>query len=355
LDYLNHIESSIPKGLISQQNYDEIKTLASFFKANITSFFGFETRLHKNDGKVDYLFAISKKNNEREELLRLFEDNKLPSEFMKHEKWKQIKKLVQTWSDKSSILYDKVLGLWFEFDTASESKEIPIPSLFFQIKPIRKDKSKDDEDYSWIIDTLIPSSTGKDMTFENKQKMIQSINYLPEESVLLHIAAMISRNSSIIRTTIKMKPEQIVPYLESLGWKDENDGLSTLLDNIKDLSTRIILHISIGEEIDPKIGLECSFSPDMYHQQEKWDRFFDYLIQENMCLPQIKDLVLSVNGITQEDSSESFQSFEPAVQIDSTSGSEALVRYLSHIKIQYAPNKPILAKAYPGVRLFRKK
>jgi hypothetical protein len=355
LDYLNHIESSIPRGLISQQNYNEIKTLASFFKCNITSFFGFETRLNKKDGRVDYLFAISKKNNEREEFLRLFDNNTLPSQFMKNQKWMQIEKFARKWTDKSSILYDKILGLWLEFDTSNVTREIPVPGLFFQIKPIRKDKSKTQEDYSWITDILIPASTGKEMNYKNKQKMLQSIENLPEGSLLLHVAAMISRDSSIIRTTIKMKPEQIIPYLTSLGWNDENDGLSKLVNSIQEYTTRIILHISIDDEINPKIGLECSFSPDLYHQEKRWEKLFDYLIQQGACLPQKKDLVLSANGISQEEPCEDFQLFTPVVQLDSTISPKALVRYLSHIKIQYTPNEPFIAKAYPGVRLFGKK
>ena len=352
IDYLDNVQPFFMNGLISKENYSKIKHLASLFPSNITSFFGFETRLHNNNGKVDYLFAISKKNNEREELLRLFEENKLPPKFMENVKWRQIERFVRSWSDKNSILYNNVLGVWFEFDTASDLSDVPVPGLFIQIRPIQKDKSKGDDDFSWITDTLIPASTGKFMSNGNKQKMLQSIKNLPDGAVLLFVAAMIQRNSSVIRTTIKMKPEQIVPYLKSLGWKDKEDGLLKLLDSVKEYSTRIILHMSIGEEINPKIGLECSFSPDTYHKENRWGEFFDYLIQQGACLPQKKHMLLSPNGINKEDSSKDFNSYAPVVQLDSTNSSKALVRYLSHIKIQYTPSEPIIAKAYPGVRLF---
>ncbi|RLF57742.1 MAG: hypothetical protein DRN27_07170 [Thermoplasmata archaeon] len=355
-NYLTHIESSIPNDLISPKNYSRICNLASIFNNNITSFFGFETRLNKMDGCVDYLLAISSKKGEREALLDLLKRQQLPTRFLQKPEWGQIQSFVEDWSNEGSILNKNVLGIWLEFDTAYSSSESLIPGLFVQIKPISKEKSKDPMNYSWITEQLFPALTGKRLDCKNEEMINKSIKQLPNSSFLLFVAAMISRESSIIRTTIKMNSNQIIPYLESLGWKDENNGLDSLLEQVSKHSTRIILHMDIGKEINPKIGIECSFSPDLYHFEKRWDGFFDYLIKEGACLPEKKEQLISFMRVDQEDNTNKFSldSYLPAVKFNDNNFSGTIVKYLSHIKIQYKPNGSIFAKAYPGVRLFGK-
>jgi len=353
-DYLRFIEPYIPEALISRLNFTEIKNLASFFTGRITSFFGFETRLNKNDGRADYLLAISSRKGEREALLSLLKKNDLSTQFLQKIEWQRIKTFIEQWSEDTSILSRKVIGLWLEFDTAYNQSAAPVPGLFVQIKPISKDENGNIEDFSWITKELLPILTGGNLTSKTEDMIKKSFTQLPNKSSILFVAAMISRKSSIIRTTIKMGVTQIVPYLESLGWQDEQNTLSSLLDEIKKYSTRIILHLNIGEELNPKIGLECSFSPDMYHCEKRWSAFFDYLIQKGVCLPEKKEQILSFMGVDQEDSHQefTFESYVPSVKLNNANFTGAIVRYLSHIKIQYQPNQPITAKAYPGVRLF---
>ncbi len=357
VDYLKHIESSIPPELISPENYKTICHLASFFNENITSFFGFETRLHKTDGCADYLFAISSKKGEREALLKLLKEKQLPPSYHQHKDWKQIETFTESWCNPISILHKKVLGLWFEFDTAYKEPDVFVPGLFVQIKPIIKTDTGIVEDFSWINNELFPALTGKTLSEKNIDMINQSIQNLPDKSILLFVAAMISRETSTIRTTIKMNYNQIVPYLKSLGWKDKDDGLQQLLNEVHQHSSRIILHLDIGEEINPKIGLECSFAPDLYHYEVRWVDFFEYLIDKGACLPEKKKQILSFMGVDLKDDTSKFnlESFFPAVKFNDGNYSGALVRYLSHFKIQYLPGKPIAAKAYPGVRLFGKK
>jgi hypothetical protein len=99
-DYLRLIESHIPKELISSQNYAEIKNLASNFNDDLTSFFGFETRLMKSDARSDYLIAVSALKGEREALVNLLEKGNLPKKFLNKSEWQQLHNFALTCGSK---------------------------------------------------------------------------------------------------------------------------------------------------------------------------------------------------------------------------------------------------------------
>jgi hypothetical protein len=167
---------------------------------------------------------------------------------------------------------------------------------------------------------------------------------------------MLSRSTSGVRLIItRICPTKIIPYLTALGWSDNNKEVSTLLKELEEQVTRLVLHINITETgIDPKIGLECSFSPDLYHLETRWSAFFDYLVKKKVCLPEKKEALLQFSGVQQENPRYDFNltSYKAAARLSDNDFSSALVRYISHIKFISKPNSPLEAKAYSGVRLF---
>ena len=124
-DYLYSIAPHVPKGLISNYNLLEIKNLAANFSDNLASFLIFESRLNSYDARSDYCFAVSSKNGEREILKNLIKSGNLPEKFLKQSEWKQIGNFAKSWADPKSVLFDNIIGLWFEFDTAITTTEAP--------------------------------------------------------------------------------------------------------------------------------------------------------------------------------------------------------------------------------------
>ena len=355
--YLKYIESFIPKKIISQKNYNEIKNLAQHLKGNLTSFFGFESRLTSTNARSDYLIAVSSKKGEREELLKLIKNGDLPDQFFEKQEWKNVGFFTEKWTDPDSILYNNILGLWLEFDTADNYAEIPVPSIFLQTIPLRLDEEKDFDNVKWVTRNAIPTLTGQKVSEKLEQKFFDALKKLPNGSSVFHVASMLSRETEGMRIVIKrIRSEDVVPYLESLGWTDQNNGLNELIEEIKKYSNCIRLHININDSIDQKIGLECFISPDHYHKGQGWMEFFDHLVEKGICLPNIKKAVLDFPGIIQEDpiNEFDFETYQPSVKLPDNNFSKAIVRYISHIKINYQPGHQIKAKAYTGVRLFGK-
>lgn len=96
-DYLRLIASHIPEELISSQNFTEIKNLASNLNDDLTSFFGFETRLMNPDARSDYLIAVSALKGEREALVNLLEKGNLPKNFLNRSEWQQLHNFALNW------------------------------------------------------------------------------------------------------------------------------------------------------------------------------------------------------------------------------------------------------------------
>jgi hypothetical protein len=355
-DFLCHVEPYLSEELISHQNYSEIKNLIDYFTGSVTSFFGFESSLSSAEDQSDFLFAVSARRGEREALADLFQKGDFPDAFCQKPEWQRIGRFIESWVDPQSILYHKILGLWFEFDSEDLVADRPIPNIFIHPEPIQTFPSKDASQHAWLFSPALSLLHGSPVSKKIERTILTCIQRLPPDASLFQVGIMLSRPTSHIRLVFKrMHPHQIIPYLKSVGWTDETDGLSSLLNELAKYVTRIVLHISVGETIDKKVGIECSFYPDLFNKETRWSDFLTYLTQKEVCLPEKKSAVIHFPGVEQEVSTvdSEFTSSMSAVKIpDNKMCSSALVRYISHIKLSYEPNYPLDAKVYSGVRLF---
>lgn len=354
--YLSSVESNIPEELISSQNYREMKNLASSFNGSITSFFGFETRMNNFNANSDFLFAVSSQRGEREALANLFTTGKLPKSFLSMREWKNIGNFVTTWADPFSDLYNKILGLWFEFDIVNDSAQVPIPCVFLHTIPLQINNPEDIQSCDWLTRFALPLLTGQALSQTLEHHVFDAIRRLPKGASVFQIGVMLSRSNVGVRLVFnKILPADIIPYLKKLGWSDKDDRLSLHLEELERQGTRIILHINIGENgVDQKIGLECSFYPFLFNFETKWQVFLNYLVKKGLCLGEKKDALLCFPGVKQEEMGKPFdlKSYMRCTSFFDNDFSSALVRYISHIKLVYMPNHPIEAKVYSGVRLF---
>ncbi|MFO7677027.1 MAG: hypothetical protein R6V50_01395 [Thermoplasmatota archaeon] len=343
-DYLDIVSSNIPKELISEDNYEEIKNIADNFRGSLTSFFGFETSLMDSQPRSDYLFAISSKFNEREELLTILERNGLPESLLKKRVWTNVKTFTKKWAEKDTIINNNILGLWFEFDAANTERDAEIPGIFTHTISIKKDS-----DIKWVFDDLLPLIKEKEAPSELKSKITDCVRKLPGNSSIYQIGIMLQRECNDIRLVIKrINHNEIIPYLKSIGWNDDSGKIQNLIKKLERYCSRIVLHISIGESIDSKIGLECSFYPDEKNQNEKWMKFFDFLVKNKYSKPDKIESILKFPGV---EYGYGFSSDEEIItKMTDNYLNQKIIRFISHVKISYEPNSKIKSKAYFGVR-----
>ncbi len=356
-DYLKLVESHIPKKLLSQKNYSEIKSVANYFKNNLTSFFGFESKLGDLTPESDYMFAISSKKGERESIKKYLQSKNIPKEFKEKQEWQRVSKLVKYWGEKESEIYEKILGLWFEFDIIDSTNKTPIPSIFLHTVSI---KNKDIQNINWLTEKTLPALMGQNIPEKLEKNLLNCIKNLPEKASLFNIGIMLSRPTYGIRVVVKrLQPNKIIPYLEKLGWKDKNDQLKNLISELENEATRLVLSFDILQDgVGPKIGIECGFYPkkhDEYAPESRWKNLLEYLVEKGLCLDHKKDALLNFISGMETEISTLTNGNEPlliSTKIDDPEYKNTLVRQIGHIKIVYYPDKPLEAKAYYGARLF---
>jgi len=359
-DYLRLVESHIPEELISSQNFAEIRHLASNFNNDLTSFFGFETRLMNPDARSDYLIAVSARKGQRDALINLIKSDEF-SIFLEQPEWRQVAKFAMTWADPHSVLHEKILGLWLEFDTAEESIDKPTPNVFLHTEPLYFDFPEDFKKCTWLTATALPLLTGHPLSKKLEQSFLNCIKRLPKGASLFHVGVMLSRPISSIRVVIKgIRPKQIVQYLKTVGLSYGAKELSLLIAELEKMANRIVLNFDVIENgIGQKIGIECSFYPennDQYQPEPRWGAFLDYLVEKGLCLPEKRDALINFLPDTNyEYISSLIKKEEPlilATKILDDKFIPNLVRQMGHIKIVYCHNNPLEAKAYFGGRLF---
>lgn len=343
--------------LVSHESYKEILSTARYFPGNLTSFLGFECRLKDIESRADWAFAISGKGDDRKVFTNLMSNGNLPKQYSQQSEWKQIADFAKEWGNQNSILYDKIQSFWLEFDMPNHLPEILIPSVFFgPEKSSSKDVTNKASRFQWLTNTALPLLKGGPLSKSMERQVLNCIYRLPENASIQFIGVMLSRSSNGIRLYVnRLYPKQIVPYLNSLGWKETNDGLTCLIDELEDKADRFVIGFDIDVNgILPIIGIECSFKSNLFHQETRWNDLLNFLVEKNMCLPEKRDALLRYSGI------ENIENFSGGVMKPLTSVSRHLeelissliVRYISHIKIVYQSGRALEAKAYPAVRLF---
>ena len=354
--YLCKVEPFI-SSLISPEKFKEILSVAKYFPGNLTSFLGFEIHLRDCKQRADWAFAISGAGDDRNVLVNLLKQGNFPFSFIQQPEWQQIAAFSEAWTGKDSMIKKQVKCFWLEFDMPQKTPDVLIPSVFFGPEKISQDARQNaSTQFSWLINSALPLLRGKELSKEVKQRIIKCIQNIPWGASLFQVGTMLSRSTQDVRLYInKIHPQEIIPYLHTLGWSKEDNEFHALVEEIQTKAERFVLSFDVTTDgIGPRIGLECSFEESRYHEETRWKQLFDYLVEKGMCLPEKRDVLLQYPG------AEDLDDFSGAVMkpIASVSQhldelfSDSLVRYMSHIKIVYVPGQPLESKAYPAVRLF---
>lgn len=355
-NYLYKAEPFI-SSLISPEKFKDILSVAKHFPGNLTSFLGFEIHLGDIRQRADWAFAVSGAGDDRIVFENLFKQKNFPSPLLQQPEWKQIALFTEAWNNESSFLKKKVKCFWLEFDMPDKQSDIIIPSAFFGPEKIPGDIPVDLEiQFSWLVNTALPLLRGKHLSKKLKEQILSCIQNIPKGAMLFQVGTMLSRSTNDVRLYInKIHPKRIIPYLNTLGWEDKDNQLQALVNDIETKSERFVLSYDVTTDgIGPRIGIECSFEDNRYHEEPRWEPLFDYLVEKGLCLSEKRDALLRYPGVEHPDDF-SGGMMKPFVSVsqhldDIFSGS--LVRYISHVKIVYIPGRSMEAKAYPAVRLF---
>jgi hypothetical protein len=298
-DYLCQTESYLTN-LIAVDKFQEILTIAKNFPGNVTSFLGFEIHLRDETQRADWAFAISGEGSDREVLVNLMKNGQLTQQFLQQPEWRHIAEFSEAWADQTSLLQKQIKCFWLEFDMPDTPPTTFIPSVFFGPEKLPEGiPSNQASQYYWLLDTALPLLRGQQLSKKVQHHMLNCIKKIPTTASLFQVGTMLSRNSNNIRLYInKIHPKDIIPYLKALGWSDEIGEFQSLIDNLQNKADRFVLSFDVTETgIGPRLGIECSFASNRFHQETRWKQLFDYLVQKGLCLSEKRDALLEYPGV----------------------------------------------------------
>ena len=327
--YVRAILPYLHQSLVSAQALSRIRALAKLLP--ISSIAGFECPLGPGVSQVDFQIGISSLRN------RILIDSLAANSILGISR-----QLCQEWADGSSYLFQNVGALWFEFDLELNSSLIPVPCIFFSLKPERE-IGVENQLISKIYGLL-----GLSLDPYVDLMLHQCIGELPAEAQITHIGLMLSRPSKEIRLIIhKIPPYYLIYYLEKNNWKGLETSFLELIKRLPEFVDSIDLAIDITQKVNSRIGLECSF-PAEFDNKIKWRLFIDYLVEEEICTPEKRTGLLNWPGFTKETDYPKLwpDNLSLAAFFLGANTSSIIWRRINHIKIVYEQGKSMLAKGY---------
>ena len=336
---LEAIRGHLPEQLISSECMDSLKTTAGYFPAAITSIFGFESRLWEKEAKVDFLFCVSSDRSQKDIFASKNRMHFIPAFEHVEPVWKNIKEFARWWADSEDSLSQTIDRVWLEFDMKDDIDAIPIPGIFWGLdsritklmtSEENKRKSLSAIERGYYILKGKPMSPGLRLTLFN------TIEAMPGRCRVEQVGLMLSRKIDALRLVItKLKGvDSVKNYLHQVNWPGSIREFGQFLNTLMPLIKSIALNLDVGDEIYPRIGLECyvDFYPRGYNQRK---RLIEYLVRERLCTPPKGNALLNWHG--------HFRTHLPHEFWESL-----VVKRFHHIKLDYHPEKPLRAKAYIG-------
>ncbi|MEQ8167562.1 MAG: hypothetical protein ABRQ38_01585 [Candidatus Eremiobacterota bacterium] len=321
----------IPGELVSSEIIDTIKTLNQKLPASLTTAGGFECRLGKNEPSADWQICINLSDYGREVLADNIDKGKLDDSLFYTSEWQHIRKFASYWSDPASPLYNRTNNIWLEFDLERLKEKIPVPGLFFNIRPEITEPSKEDI-YGCILDGLTCLG-GKSLRKKIRDNLRFCLQTLPEGARMVYAALMMSRDTEAVRVVIDIDKGSLKDYLASIKFPDSTQELMELLEELSQFAGFCRYNLDISYKVLPKIGIEYFLQSKEEKEKPDWERFLAYLVRSSLCTPEKCDALLKWTGYTRTIFPfDLFYSY--------------IFRKISHVKIVCQKDFPPEAKAY---------
>jgi hypothetical protein len=338
----SHAEDAT-RGLIDGASLQSIRRTASALPAMLSEFFGFECQLGTPDGLADFLVCAEAAAGGRDVLSGAWPGWDYPK-FQHDPIWNRVRNFAELWSNPQLPLFDGVQTVWLEFDTGHDWHGVPRPSIFFGSETLRGVAGTE-----WLTACALPVLNAGPLDTAHRDAILRCLAALPENAKIFQVGLMAARAPCITRLCIRgMAAEQIIPYLNSVGWPGSLSALRETVTTLAGQANRIDLDLDVEGQVRPKLGLEIYYALG----QESPDKLISFLENEGYCVPEKAKALRSWQGLTLETLHSDVWPPE-LLRASAFMGGRvksAFVRWLHHVKFVFEPGCPLRAKAYLGVR-----
>ncbi len=339
LSVLEHVRPSLPPGLIDEEGFQCLAGVAGRLPAELTTFWGFESRLGEARASADILFE-TRKQTRGQSLLAGQTPSSLDSLCNQSRVWRSLREFAGRWADPEHPFSTFIRNVWLEFDTAAsfsnESGELVYRPCVF----LGPDTKYYDSDQ--LPDHLVAALAVFGTEARSSRLLPSFMSSIPDGAALFQVGLMLSRVSSGLRVCVKgLSADTIFPWLDELEWSGDREALAELLKSITPLLRTMALNLNLTEGGPAeKIGLEC-YMDWLEGNSEQWQPLLDYIEERDLCLPLKREGLLKFPGKS--------PSFEVSFSPDSPIFFFGLSRLIHHIKLSFTEGRVAEAKAYLAV------
>ena len=304
---------------------------------------GLECRLGQNAAQVDLFQCIYSEQNEPE----ILKNHIFSSRSLKDPAWMRVGEFCDQWSRRSSPLNTCISNIWLEFDLCDPSNQTLIPSIFFPFK------RKDSQGHSRKImeeaaETVLDIFMNGKMSDLLRDNLYKCSDFCPDGARITNIGIMLARDLNMVRIIIQgIDCAELTNYLLQIKWQGSFSELEKIISQLYYLVDYIVLSLDVGEEVYPKIGLEC-YIDRKRNYNSRWKKFLDYLVEDGLCSTAKRTALLAWPGYTEPVISSDYWPDDLIIEslLRSSKQFTLFVRHLNHIKIVCEPQRPKEAKVY---------
>lgn len=304
--------------LIPYATGQQLEILTRHLPQAITSLWGYELPLDKQEASSDFLLCLHKAD-----VCNLaFQTHAGLREVVTEPLYSRLSNLIGQWADLNDRVGQVMSNIWLEYDYKGLQPGQLRPSFFFGPK-----SNCHLLEVVWaarqIFDQLAPEGLPKD----TYRFMVRCMSLLGPKAGVSQIGRMLARQENSLRLFIQQLPAHgILPYLRRMGYQHaDNPLLAAQLKRCYTFADAVDLDIDITDRIGSQLGLECYFDTT-----EKALLFLKDLVGRGLCLPEKYQVLHS-----------------HLLQLRPTTD-EPLVHFFSHVKLGFHPDKGFTSKVYIG-------
>ena len=285
---------------------------------------------------------------------------KLLSEEMRTDPaWRAVQMFVENWGEQCEIEFKEMPDLFLEFDLSQTLLGQARPSLWFRTACVSRDKSglrapaSTAQDHDNLARRLFSTIGMTEVWNKGAERVLELFSPLPDNG-RVHvdsIGALVAREDN--REDLRIffacfSPEEVVPYLERIGWDGNYQPLCARLDDpTQPLQINLQLTVRDGK-LARELSMEFqprSFGDSYSLGHVQWATQVDQILHE---LQRFVD-----KGWCSSERFEAIARWNGMAEYDGLLG-QSQVRLISHFKLRTWDDGSCLDKLYLGVDLFPK-
>lgn len=263
----------------------------------------------------------------------------LPGHLRGRPEWQRVGSFAREWAAQDSELRHLVEGVWLEFDLdAPHADRLEVPRLFVDFARERRRGAPAGQRLADTLAVLRP--LGRELDPAAHARLRHGFERQPASVGLLYLGLRLDADDAPLRLCLQGPRRDLVGWLRAVGWPgDVGDLAAQVLEPFdrargEDPSAASILHVDVGAELAPKIGLEYVFARAGQARGRLAEvAFLDHLVERGWCPEQERSALAAWPG-------------RSLVQLPHEVWRSQVTRRLSHVKVAYATGQPVELKAY---------